>query len=301
MAFLLLAGTAGVRAQQCDVPQIGAQVFVEPGQTPEDIDGFFRLLHDNGMKVARIRMFGAHMYRGGEWDFSLYDEAFRAADKYGVRLFATLFPVTDELNDVGGFKFPRSKAHLREIDDYITAVVSHFRQYESLWTWVLQNEPGSGGTRVAMTDLAREVYDRWLADFPPEERGEGYLKADFTQEKFLTYYTTWYLNHIAQLVERLDPQVQPARISARRLPDVGYHPSQRTRQSVLDHRTAGRKRHRQRQCSLLSHGGAYSAVSLDGDRFRRRRGDLLVAQSAGGRHGGGGVGAARLPAQALGP
>jgi len=59
MAFLLLAGTAGVRAQQCDVPQIGAQVFVEPGQTPEDIDGFFRLLHDNGMKVARIRMFGA--------------------------------------------------------------------------------------------------------------------------------------------------------------------------------------------------------------------------------------------------
>ena len=95
--------------------------------------------------------------------------------------------------------------------------------------------------------------------------------------------------------------VQPARISARRLPDVGYHPSQRTRQSVLDHRTAGRKRHRQRQCSLLSHGGAYSAVSLDGDRFRRRRGDLLVAQSAGGRHGGGGVGAARLPAQALGP
>ena len=65
MAFLLLAGTAGVRAQQCDVPQIGAQVFVEPGQTPEDIDGFFRLLHDNGMKVARIRMFGAHMYRGG--------------------------------------------------------------------------------------------------------------------------------------------------------------------------------------------------------------------------------------------
>ena len=65
MAFLLLAGTAGVRAQQCDVPQIGAQVFVEPGQTPEDIDGFFRLLRDNGMKVARIRMFGAHMYAAG--------------------------------------------------------------------------------------------------------------------------------------------------------------------------------------------------------------------------------------------
>lgn len=65
-----------------------------------------------------------------------------------------------------------------------------------------------------MTDLAREVYDRWLADFPPEERGEGYLKADFTQEKFLTYYTAWYLNHIAQLVERLDPAAR-ATISIR--------------------------------------------------------------------------------------
>ena len=156
MAFLLLAGTAGVRAQQCDVPQIGAQVFVEPGQTPEDIDGFFRLLHDNGMKVARIRMFGAHMYRGGEWDFSLYDEAFRAADKYGVRLFATLFPVTDELNDVGGFKFPRSKAHLREIDDYITAYRPEVRCRRARVRWAPDRGTRSAG-RSGRTDRWPDV------------------------------------------------------------------------------------------------------------------------------------------------
>ena len=49
---------------------------------------------------------------------------------------------------------------------------------------------GAMGTRVAMTDLAREVYDRWLADFPPEERGEGYLKADI-----------WYMEHWSFLLD----------------------------------------------------------------------------------------------------
>lgn len=44
---------------------------------------------------------------------------------------------------MGGFKFPRSKAHLLEIADYIEAVVSHFRGHPALDTWVLQNEPGT--------------------------------------------------------------------------------------------------------------------------------------------------------------
>lgn len=201
LALLCVAG----KAQRSDIPLVGAQVFIEPGQSAAQIDEFFAVLEANNMQVARIRMFGAHMLRGGTWDFSLYDEAFRAAERHGVRLFATLFPPTDELNDLGGFKFPRSKAHLQEIDDYTTAVVSHFRQFPALWAWVLQNEPGTGGTGVEMTDLAQEVYEAWQADRPREGYDNGYLKADFTQEKFLTYYTAWYLRHISQIVERLDP------------------------------------------------------------------------------------------------
>lgn len=204
--FAFLAGATGMWGQRCEVPAIGVQVFIEPGQTAADIEAFFRIAHENGMTTARIRMFGAHMFSDGKWNFALYDEAFRAAEKYGIRLFATLFPVTDELNDVGGFKFPRSKAHLQEIDTYITAVVSHFKPYASLWTWVLQNEPGTGGTHVEMTDLAQEVYAGWIVKRTPAEKDRNkYLKADFTQEEFLTYYTTWYLEHIARLVEQLDP------------------------------------------------------------------------------------------------
>lgn len=206
LVFAFLAGATHLWGQRCEVPAVGVQIFIEPGQTAADIEEFFRIAHRNGMTVARIRMFGSHMFSGGKWDFTLYDTAFRAAEKYGIRLFATLFPVTDELTDVGGFKFPRSKAHLQEIDAYITTMVSHFRHYASLWTWVLQNEPGTGGTRVEMTDLAQEVYAGWITKRTPVEKEKNrYLKADFTQEEFLTYYTTWYLEHIARLVERLDP------------------------------------------------------------------------------------------------
>ncbi len=204
LAIGILSPAAG--AGNGKAPAIGAQVFIEPGQRPEDIDCFFRTLHDCGMKTARIRMFGSHMYRkDGRWDFSLYDEAFRAAERYGISLFATLFPPTDELTDVGGFKFPRSRRHLQEIDDYISAVVTHFRGSKALSTWVLQNEPGTGGVRVPETELSREIFGLWLESCSRSEYDNGYLKADFTGEEFLRYYTTWYLGHIAGLVSRLDP------------------------------------------------------------------------------------------------
>ena len=143
---ILLSAAIPTSGQQTEYPLIGAQVFIEPGQSAEEIDIFFRTLKENGMQVARIRMFGSHMLRdGSEPDFTLYDAAFDAAHRHGIRLFATLFPVTDELNDVGGFKFPRSKAHLKEIRNYIHTVVSHFADKPALYTWVLQNEPGTGG------------------------------------------------------------------------------------------------------------------------------------------------------------
>ena len=79
--------------QHTEYPQIGAQVFIEPGQTDKQIDGFFRILAQHGFETARIRMFGAHLLRpDGSWDFTLYDKAFDAAGKHGVKLFATLFP-----------------------------------------------------------------------------------------------------------------------------------------------------------------------------------------------------------------
>lgn len=205
LAALLFYSSAAI-AQRTDYPLIGAQIFIEPGQTPEQIDHFFSVMKQHGMEVGRIRMFGAHMQRpDGAWDFSLYDHAFDAAQRNGVRLFATLFPTTDELTDVGGFKFPRSKAHLSEIATYIEAIVTHFRNHPALYCWVLQNEPGTGGTKVPPTDLSREKLAEWkvLSTSPPLDN--KFLQADFADEKFLTWYTTWYLAWIASQVDMHDP------------------------------------------------------------------------------------------------
>lgn len=192
--------------QRTEYPQVGAQVFIEPGQSGREIDRFFRILAEQGFETARIRMFGAHMLRpDGTWDFTLYDKAFDAAAKHGVKLFATLFPPTDELGDVGGFKFPRSKAHLQEIADYIEAVVTHFRGHPALDTWVLQNEPGTGGAGPGKNDLTDEAFARWKARQHPAAYDNGFLKADFTKARFLTDFTTWYLRWIASQVDLHDP------------------------------------------------------------------------------------------------
>ena len=44
---------------------------------------------------------------------------------------------------MGGFKFPHSREHQKEVEDYIKNVVSHFSQYKNLAAWVLINEPGT--------------------------------------------------------------------------------------------------------------------------------------------------------------
>lgn len=191
--------------QRSDYPQIGAQVFIEPGQTDKDIEQFFGILAREGFEAARIRLFGAHMLRAdGSWDFTRYDKAFDAAARHGIRLFATLFPPTDELSDVGGFKYPHSKEHLRQIEDYIEAVVSHFRTHPALDTWVLQNEPGTGGPGPGDNDLTREIYARWQQEQGSPRYDNGYLRADFSKERFHIYFTTWYLRRIAAAVDRCD-------------------------------------------------------------------------------------------------
>ena len=202
--FLALSVTPCVQTYAA-APVIGAQVFIEPGQTPEQIDRWFSLLEENGFGYARIRMFGSHLLKDdGSWDFSLYDQAFDAAHRHHIRLFATLFPPTDERTDVGGFKFPRSQKHLEEIALYIDRVVGHFKDAPALDTWVLQNEPGTGATAVKPTDLSDKCLAEWTASHPERAR-DGYLTADFSGQEFLVSYTAWYLNWIADRVKALDP------------------------------------------------------------------------------------------------
>jgi beta-galactosidase len=195
-----------------DVPLIGAQVFIEPGQSDEEVDLWFRQLHDNGMTVCRIRLFEEYMKRtDGTWDFSLFDRAFRAADKYGIRVFGTLFPATTN-NSVGGFKFPESTTHEKQIARYIREVVTHFRQFKSLYGWVLINEPGTGGG-LPRTEYTRTHFEAWKQAQPAIAQSEmgypvlknGYPRLkNYERERFLLDYNTWYLSWLAAEIAKYD-------------------------------------------------------------------------------------------------
>ncbi|MFV0269620.1 MAG: beta-galactosidase trimerization domain-containing protein [Draconibacterium sp.] len=186
------------------MPLIGAQIFIEPGQTQEEIDNWFRILKENQMPLCRIRMFESYMKKAdGSWDFTLFDHAFRAADKYGIKILATFFPFTEK-TDIGGFKFPRNEQHLNSVALFIKETVRHFKSYQSLYGWVLINEPGSGG--IPDNSFAKEKYGEWLEKNPVREFTEkGYpVLKDLKDQQFLMDYNTWYLNWIANEIRKYD-------------------------------------------------------------------------------------------------
>lgn len=186
-------------------PIIGAQVIIEPGQTSDEIDVWFRRMHENGLRVCRIRMFEDYMRQpDGTWDYTLFDIAFKCAEKYDVRIFATLFPSAPD-NSLGGFKFPLSKDHEQQIAIYIKNVVNHFKNFNSFYGWVLINEPGNG--EVPNNEYAREKFKDWKAkQIEPEYNSRGYNTSivNFDNEKFLVDYNTWYLDWLAKEVAKYD-------------------------------------------------------------------------------------------------
>jgi len=93
--LIIIGISTALNAQQLNIPEIGAEVFIEPGQTSEEIDIWFKRLKENHMTVTRIRMFESYMRNDdGSWDFNLFDLAFKAGEKYGIKIYANFFPAT---------------------------------------------------------------------------------------------------------------------------------------------------------------------------------------------------------------
>lgn len=185
-------------------PMIGAEIFIEPGQTPELIDGWFKTMKEHGMSICRIRMFETYMHKpDGTWDHTLFDLAYKAAEKNGIKVWGNLFPAT-EFTDVGGFKFPRSEEHLKSIAEYIKNLVTHYKQFKSHYGWVLINEPGSG--KLPNEEFTKKMYQDWLS-----KNGEkvtntlGYSIFPFNEERFLLEYNVWFLQWIKDEVYKYDP------------------------------------------------------------------------------------------------
>ncbi len=203
---LLLLKCAFLNAQTSmdDVPMIGAEVFIEPGQTPEEIDGWFRRMKENGMTITRIRMFESYMHLPDDtWDYTLFDRAFKAGEKYGIKIYANLFSATSFI-DVGGFKFPKNDENLADIANYIQHLVTHFKQFPSLYGWVPINEPGSGS--VPNDEFTKNCFRQWESrQSTSSYNSNGYTIFDFAEQRFLMYYDTWFLDWLVNEIHRYDP------------------------------------------------------------------------------------------------
>ena len=147
--------------------EVGAEVWIEPGQTAEEVDIWFSRMADNKMHSARIFLMWNYLETApGVFDFSLTDRAFEAAKKHGVEIEATLF-CTHAPAFYGEQYAYRTQRHTllwsREIQalsaKFIEACVVRYRNHPALGTWWILNE-ARGFT--ATSPLAVEFTQEWL-------------------------------------------------------------------------------------------------------------------------------------------
>ncbi len=203
-ALLLMFCCAMIFAQER--PVLGAQVFIEPGQTAAETEHWFKTLRDNGMDICRIRMFESYIRQpDGTWDFSLFDRAFEMAEKYDIKIMGTFFPATAK-TDIGGWKFPKDEQQLQQFAEYIQVLARHFKKYTSLYAWVLINEPGGG---LNDTPFCRKMRQQWEAEnSQPDYVENGYpVLVDLQDGRFKEYMTSWMLNWIAEQVRQVDKKI----------------------------------------------------------------------------------------------
>lgn len=187
------------------VPFVGAQVFIEPGQTSSQIDSWFRTMAENGMTMCRIRMFESYIKQpDGSWDFSLFDMAFQSAARHGIKVYATLFPATVK-TDIGGWKFPADDGQKASFALFIEALVTHYKSFSALAGWVIINEPGTDGN-YPRTDFVNKARVKWNRRYPERNYKEnGYpILMTVRDQQFMCDLTTDFLKWIALEIRKYD-------------------------------------------------------------------------------------------------
>ena len=231
---LLIILPTFTRAQEAR-PLLGAQVWIEPGQKPEEVERWFKTLADARMPVARLFLMWNYVEREpGVWDFSLYDRAFQAAEKYHVRVVATLTPNWGPphrgyLYASQGGAIGDTDVRLAEAREYVARAVARYRSSPALDSWMLMNEPGQRPTpdRLALQryrlwltrkyGTVAKLNGAWMTDFTsftsvpadPRWTAAGFAftaPAAFTDwQTFWRAHLAWYLNEIAGEVRHNDP------------------------------------------------------------------------------------------------
>ena len=177
-----------LKVQAQSQPQLGAEIYLEPGQTSQQVDHWVKELSDNKMPVARVFMMWNYLEpKSGVWDFTLYDALFKAAEKYDVKITATLVPNSPpffwgkEFFYVTHNMLMYEKEEYRERSkSYIKKVVERYKNNPALDSWWLYNEP-SGNPHV--DSLAVSEFRKWLEI--------KYLTIDSLNKSWQSYFVSF--------------------------------------------------------------------------------------------------------------
>lgn len=149
------------------LPEIGGEVWIEPGQTKEQIDTFFRIMKENKMTTARMFIMWNQIETDpGVFDFTPYDMAFEAAEKYNIKVVATLTAAEPApcVNKRSNYQLHmhliiEDRAEYPAAARYIKQVVDRYKKHPMLEYWWLLNEPGQ---YPVPSKLAVEEFRQWL-------------------------------------------------------------------------------------------------------------------------------------------
>lgn len=218
---------------------IGAEIWVEPGHTEAQIDRWFELLKEHGLACARLLLVWQYLEKArGVYDFTLYDWAFRAAEKHGIRIVASL--QTDSMPAHWGVPYnlhartlPKDEPEMQIVTDYVHAVVAHYKDSPALDTWLHLDENSVPPTPTPLAlgrfrtwlsekyrDIAR-LNTAWRTDFADfasitydvRWRGEEvHMHIWVGSQPFVDFYTfyrehnTWFLRWVSDCIREVDPR-----------------------------------------------------------------------------------------------
>lgn len=244
--FTTVWGLVHVKAS-AQIPEIGAQIWLEPGQSKQDIDTWFLRLKEHHMPVTRIFIQWNFIETAPDkWDFTLFDAAFDAAERHGVGIVATLMPNFPPAHRGGWYKtqdgaIAKTQAQLQESFTYIEKVVNRYKVRRALHTWMLMNEPGQlpSPDSLAMHRFRQHLkhkYQRietlnaaWLSSFKnfdqiqysPNWSGGGFTwpVSYIEWNTFWREHLAWYLQQIALEIKKHDDK-HPIHVNPHALLDI---------------------------------------------------------------------------------
>lgn len=156
---------AELRAVPSARAQLGCQIWLEPDDSAERVDMLFAQAAASGLGWARLFLMWPWIEaEPGAWHFDVFDLAFDAAVRHGIRIKATLtansgpwwLGTPSMLHSHTGFLSPDQRPPMER---YIRACVERYARHPGLRQWILWNEPNGGNER---TPEALVHWQGWL-------------------------------------------------------------------------------------------------------------------------------------------